>query len=403
MKSFLSFLVVAVIVLIVLVQFVAVPKAESIIQSQLNDFGFKHTRIEGSKIAPTGLTIKKLTLDKDEFSVLEDVKITVFWPALIIEKEIDKIEISKASLSSTLEEVYKKTLFDELPIKQLAKIDAKKITLKNLSWDIGTANKAYRIEASAYVVKEGDVSKLSAHIKAEQQALRFDVRLNGDVSVQSSHIEASVEGFDLKLEGFNINRASGWFDFKDAKNGEEVSSQLIASSGDLFGLPLQDIQWTLGRDEKSYPVIFRAKASGIDGVNVAIDTHASVEIPNQMFHAVLSIQDTVKFRDYLGAHNISNDNLNSFFSGDEGSLVKFVYLPERRFAGGPYPLSLEVEEGGKRSATGTVLLYPNNFDVRGTIEGEDKKLQSIQQLFSLSEENLSNKSLRLTGSAKDYL
>ena len=76
------------------------------------------------------------------------------------------------------------------------------------------------------------------------------------------------------------------------------------------------------------------------------------------------------------------------------------YTPEKRFADGPIPFHLTAEEfKTNRKANGTVLIYPDQMDMRGTLNGNSDILNLISIIFGL--EKTENDLIRIDKNLKN--
>ncbi len=76
--------------------------------------------------------------------------------------------------------------------------------------------------------------------------------------------------------------------------------------------------------------------------------------------------------------------------------AEMSYMPEKRFAGGPLPFDVTLNE----DLSGAVLIYPDSLDVRGTINAEQNTIGYLKHLFSIPEENMAENVIRLDSNLK---
>ncbi len=403
MKIFLISLFVTIVFMIAVIQFLAVPKLESLVEQELNDLGIAYVDIESSQIRLTGLFIRRLTLGQEKLSTLENIEITLFWPSFFFKREIDQIVVGKAFVSSTIQNIYQDAMLRRFSLSKIANLNINRIKVNNLIWNFEGNHSAYQVNTIFLLVKKANKFSLNGRLLASQNGLEFDINLSGSLAKGRSRIKASIEALSFAGSQFKVNRASGWIDYTEGHDVKrEVAGQITSGSGKLFTLPLQAMQLTLGSQDGVYPLIFRAQALGYQGVDLAIDTHLATEISKQLFSMVLSVQDTAQFQDYLIEHDVQDEKFFPLFPTAKMTRAKLQYIPERRFAGGPYPLSLSIQQEAQNFLNGTILLYPQSLDVRGSIEGEYAYLSAFTDLLDLSDSNLSENVMRLDDNIKSF-
>ena len=77
MKRLLLFLVFLIALSIGAIFFIAIPKIEKNLEASLKEIGFKYIVIDSTAVNPTGISISQITLDKENFSKAENIKINL--------------------------------------------------------------------------------------------------------------------------------------------------------------------------------------------------------------------------------------------------------------------------------------------------------------------------------------
>lgn len=394
-KILFSFLILGAL-LIGAIYFYALPKAKQEIVERVTDLGYKDATIEDASINLGGLSIGKIGLDKDGFSYIEDISVKLFWPSYLVHRDIDLIAVGKVQIAS-LSENWKSLLSYQrgLDLSPLAKISAKKIDIKKIIWDTSSPQGAIRVEVEGIIEKQDNKNIIKAVVHAAQHQLTFDSQWSGEFDVDNNiELEATIDQIGINYAPLALHRGTGWFSYRQNEEAINLSGQLDSGSGKLFNVPINDINLTIGKKDDYYPILFRANASGIKNVSFATDINYSKIQEKNVFDISLNIENLATFISYLKTLKIINSNV--VVKPDETNVL-LHYLPEKRFADGPLPFDLLVNDDTAKMLQGTFLIYPDSLDIRGTAEGKTDFLTTLQSVFKIAPEDINGDVLRING------
>lgn len=403
MKRFLIILTFFCAMIIGAVFIVAIPKAEKNIQAAINDLGFKTVQIEGTEFNLTGITIEHISLDNDGFNSISNLKANIFWPQYLFKSKINAIwieEIKFSAVPSDMRYVLKK-------IGTTSKnISIENIEVSKIIFDLAVSNYALRFEGNINIKNEDNGQKLiKANIFAQQYELSFNSEWSGtiDASTNNVEIDSIIEDLKINLQPLALNRGNGWLSYISKDNESTLSAQLDTGNGEIFSIPAKNISLIVGQDKAGYPVMFRANMAGIDNVQFTSDIHYAHNPAERKFSATLQIPDKNQFFDYLKTQNIISKNTETPSSNIKQIDTLLSYMPDKRFADGPLPFDISVKADFKDNLSGTFLIYPDSFDIRGTTEANTDMLDILNALISIPKENIADNVIRLDRNLKSLM
>lgn len=385
--------------------FVALPKAKSVIEKSLKDVGFTHVKIEKAQIKPFGLSIKKIILDKEGFSHISDLDAQFFWPAYLFQSSIETLTIGEINIVSITDNV--KSVFyltQKLNLSGLVNIPTNTLQARKISWETKTSEGILNFEGAITVQGNQDERIIQASLKTNQKQIGFDSQWTGSINNEGAILaDGKVHSLHVDYGPLKINRANGWMLYKEDEKDISFSSQMEAGNGKFFDVPINNISLLIGHEEDRRPILFRADASGIEDVRLVVDIDWSEKMENEAMVATLNVDNLSDFLKYL--KNLELVNINAEEISDSFSDTDFMlsYMPEKRFADGPLPFELIVNETSKEAVNGTLLIYPDTLDVRGTTKTNKKFLDLFQELMTISDENITDNVIRLEGNIKSLI
>lgn len=385
------------------IQFIALPKAKNSIQNYLTSVGFKNAKINNIQFMINGINIPKITLDKENFNTASNIKAEIFWPSYLLNSKIKSIDVETLKISSVInnsKDVFAyKYIFNTAKINNLA---SQNIKIKKITWDIATPKSALRLEGDLTLKQTNNTKEIIGSLNAAQHELTLTSKWSGIIKSDGTFsVEGIYNGLGINTNALKLNRGTGWVTLNDQSKTKDIAAQLDAGSGNLFGVPIKNISFILSQDNESYPVSLRANAAGIDNVNLYGDFKVSPDIQKQSFDLALEMHNPNQFIHYLKQENVlKNNTIPKEYSKEETNII-LAYKPENRFADGPFPFSLHVQQSSKNVLNGTFLIYPNNLDVRGTAQGEKDILSLLQTLFSIDEKNITDENIRFDENIKN--
>lgn len=408
MRYFLVALIVGIIALAASVYFVAIPKAEEMFLTQMKEMGFETVSVSKTTPHLTGMRFDDISLDGEGFNKIEHVEISTFWPLFLIRRNVDRLEFNMVELMFSDEDIQHhmpvqyiqnfSNLVRELPVSHLS--------LKNIILSVPINGEVYRFLITGVASQTSDEkTDVFFLIEAIQKNLRFKGNISGVITDTGEKYDVVLSDLFMSIPFVKFSRADGWVSYSSNQETEVFGGQLMAGSGVVFDLPIQDVQLNFGKHNNYVPVVVRARSSGSDSARIMIDAQFSHDMERQKLEAHLAVDNRREFIQFLEAYGQDEATLiNWLTSGSSDFQTSFEYLPDRRFPGGPYPVQLEtLEQNGNIPMNGTILLYPETLDLRGTITGDDNALTFLRTLLRLPMSFHADQSLRLDGSLNEFV
>lgn len=402
MKRFFLFLLLFILALAALIFFIALPKAKMHIENALKDAGFTYAQASEVHFKPTGMVVENINIDADGFSKITNLKANIFWPTYFFEKEIDSLNIQYVNIISSDSSLNDfPSLKRKLNLKQLDKHQIQKVSVNHISWDFPLYNYAIRVEGNLDISRDSQGKKISMNIDARQHELTFSTKWKGRVNDNGDHfLNSTIEGFQLNLPSLSLHRSTGWFSYKNENDTTDLSGQLDAGSGAIFNLPAKNISFILGKNDQFYPVIIRAYAAGIENVRMSSDIQLSKETIYQNGQIKVTIPNFQKFLDYLKSQKIINI---SPIATSEQVDMSIALMPKRRFAGGPLPFKVKITRALNPELEGTLLIYPDTLDVRGSMKTNDDFIGIIKSLTPVNDNQIKENIIHLDTNLKPLI
>ena len=384
---------------------VALPKAESNLENYLQTLGFEKVTIGRTSLTLTGLRAKNITLDQDGLNTIDQLQAELFWPAYLINNKIDSMIIEKLSIMSVIDDI--QSLFShkqKLKIFNIPNIPINKLNIKKIIWDIASPQGAIRLESAVLIATKNSQKQLLAFITANQHQLSFTSQWQGHFDDKNGvQLDGTFDDVRINYEPVRMSRGTGWLSYNINDEINNFSAQLDAGNGTVFGIPSKNISVLIGQEKTHRPILFRAQASGIKGVDLTADLHLSSDPEHTSFSGSLQIKNMFDFVKHFKTLN-PQKNINANAFKDIKQLDILVnYLNERRFSGGPLPFDIKVKRDLKPDSSGTFLIYPDSLDIRGTIESNKKLINAFQPLLGISKKHISDNTIRLEGNIKSGL
>lgn len=404
MKKLLLIPTVLLICMVGIIFLIAIPKIEKDITTHLQTFGFKDIIIEETRVGLTNISIDNIALDTKHSNRIKNINLNINWLNYLFNNQIKSIRIEELNLTNTTTNIgtllsYKKNI----NFKKLSAIPANKIQIKKVLWETVTPQGVFNFDASILIQKEDDKHKLTAFINTNQDKLSFLSQWSGTIDNNNNlQIEGTFNDFKIAHHTTEIHRGTGWMTYQETNEKSTIAGQVDAGSGKIFSIPANNIALIIGQEEDHYPILLRAQASGIPDVRLTMDMHYTNKIENQSFETTLSIKKPTIFFDYLEKQNIVHKKIKRNNYNNVPTNLTLSYLPEKRFADGPIPFNISVKQDLKDTMSGTFLIYPDSFDIRGTAEVTPPLLELIQSLWTIKEDNISGDVIRIDGNLKSF-
>lgn len=407
MRYFIVALIIGIIALGASVYFVAIPKAEQMFLTRLKEFGFETVSVSITTPHLTGIRFEDISLDDEGINKIERAEIFVFWPSLLFGQYVDRLEFDTVDLLFSEENIQQGLSFQQIGgVSDIVRsLPVGHLSLRNVIVSFVVNDQLYRFLITGVTSDAGEHIDIFFLVEAIQKKVRFKSSIMGWVDDTSEKYDVELSQLFIDIPFVKFNRTDGWISYHNNEGEEVFGGQLMAGSGVVFDLPIQDVQLNFGKHGDSFPVVFRTASSGSDSARLMVDAEFSHDIERQKLAVHLSVDDRREFVQFLEAYGQDEATLINWLASSSADFkTSFEYLPDRRFPGGPYPVHLEtLQEDGLVPMNGTILLYPETLDLRGTITGEDDALTFLRTLLSLPMSFHADQSLRLDGSLNEFM
>jgi hypothetical protein len=273
-----------------------------------------------------------------------------------------------------------------------------KIDVKNIIIDLALRTKALRFEGDFHFYNN---NAFKGTLNGLQHDLSFDAVFAGTINseTQKLSLDTSMQDLKINIPPVKVARGQGWFSFTHENKKNHFGAQIDAGSGSFFNIPMTNLTLLIGQDDKGYPVLFRSGIAGLDNAKLTSDFFYTRDALSRKFNAQLYIPDHDNFVTLLKSQNLIKESKDLSTLDTQDYNVTINYMTEKRFAGGPLPFDLSLNN----QLEGTLLIYPDSYDVRGTVETEEDLLNYLRVLFNISDKNISDNVIRLDSNLKSLV
>lgn len=264
--------------------FLTMPSATEKVGKQLAPMGFSLTGFEAIKSRPGKITVEKLALDADGFSMIGKIESEGNATYPLIGKP-ERITISDLQLTGEWNEETGLTFAGWSVPPQIMnnQQNVSRIILNNGIIDLDTPAGAIRLEVNGESAMHPDKQHLSlfnAHLSGKQLQLILDTNIKGNW--QPNHglsLEAEIREGRLNLEHLNATRISGWISMEPIEGTliPEVSGQLQAGQFGNDGLILQNVSFTFDGPLNNPHTIINASLGGFPTATLLLETQTKPE------------------------------------------------------------------------------------------------------------------------------
>ncbi|MCI5061160.1 MAG: hypothetical protein MRY79_08855 [Alphaproteobacteria bacterium] len=350
------------------------------------------------------MKIDTITSNKPHKISIQNLEAQISWPQFLANGQIKTLSVEKYETDQKF--------FDlSSPPKEVSLPDIEEITIKNFVWRLGVPkyflsqqepidlNGKLHIEQN----QENDTHTIKATIHSNHKSLSFISQWDSMFEQKKLlSLNGSLEQIQFRNKFLTINRGSGWISFQHDKDDNlSLSGQIESGSGKIFGFPCNDLNLIASlHPNKTQEFSFQTNASGYPGIKLSISSKLDLEKEEEN-RASLSLStnsenDVTKYLTNLfPEQNTKLDFLSEEFLNALPTSITIDYLPERKFAGGPFPFELSAQKHKKETLSSTFLIYPKETNLRGNIEGDEATLKLITKIFDLSEEDIVGGNLKL--------
>lgn len=369
---------------------IALPHAEKAVEMHLTNLGFPQAQVNKATIKPTGLSFDTIQLDRDGFNTINNMDVTLFWPSYIVKRQIDGIKISAINLLMTERDI-RRTIRRLTKINEFISLPAHNIAIENIDVSMTAGKTSLRFNCALNITHDNDKHHLTGQLNASQYDLSFTSQWTGLINKNEEilEIDGNIEGLNIKSNALAVNRGVGWVSYHAHGADNILGAQFDAGSGQIFNLPANSINVTIGQDETSYPVLLRSQLSGVNDTVFNADFAYHTDVTKRDFLSVLSIANQKEFLEHLVSLNFIESAPKTI---DNNALdILLNYEPEKRFPAGPLPFSLS----SNQNFEGTILFYPDSYELRGTLQADENNMNILKDIFDISDENITDNVIRL--------
>lgn len=401
MKKFILILSFFIALLVASIFILAIPKAEREIETQLSALGFKKIIIEQTRPTLTGLTFPNVKLDQDGFSALKNLKIQIFWPTYFFNRTVRNISIEEISFSVLPKEL-RQVIKHHKNIQKIQNFSKHNITIDKIIIDLALKQKALRFVGNLKLLKRENSHAISANLEGLQNDIAFLSNWSGEINSESGKLQLDgvITDFKINTPPLNINRGQGWVSYGVTTANTNLAMQLDAGNGKLFGLPAKNISLLMGQDTNGYPIVFRSDIASLEEAKFSSDFYYTKDPAKRTFSANVNIPNQTALITLLKNQSVI-DSSKTIDVKDVKSLQGSInYTPEKRFAGGPLPFDIQLNQ---KDLTGALLIYPDSFDVRGTMQGTTNIVGYLSNLLNIPDHNVTDETIRIDSNLKSLI
>ncbi len=401
-----KFLTLNVLIFIGLIIYLILPgKIETRFENKLQEFGFPHANIEKTTLGFKTVIFQNITLDKDGQNKIKRLKAKGNWLSFVTGNNIKTIEITGLDSTSKINRPSPLLwLKNKSYLERIHALPIDKITIEDAKFNLIVKNKQITLNSRALVQQKDADKDITFTLKSASSDLDLDSHWTATLKQNAMlQLNSDIKSVKFHSDPLKINRGAGWLSFDTSTTPASISGQLEAGSGDLLDTPIKNISFLIGQSDDSYPLLFRADASGVDGVELAADLDLTGSSEDYKFTTSLNIKNGKDFIDYMQTtHEKDLSGLRNINSLDNAEIL-LTYLSERRFSDGPLPFELSIVQKENEILNGHVLIYPKSLDVRGTAQTYNGIKDLLIPLLNIPSEKISGDVIRLDGNISNIL
>jgi len=388
MRRFLLSLLTLIILSVIGLYFIVLPGIKKDITQALEGNHFENIQISGTKLSVSGLDINKITGNN---LIAQNIELKLYWPTYIFNRKVDNIEIEELTLNSNI----------NFSNQNTAPLIKRKLALMDISSIPDLTIRSLSIQLSALTNVKGNLEKTENTIKGQFNANNENLSFQSEWSLEKDN-QSNVTKFFTDIQNLNIknkyiavNRGKGWFSYESDKD-TKINSQLESGSGSLLNAPLNNINFLIGKDTENHTLLLRANASGNPDITLKTDAEWSNDFDISLLKTYITFPSFKTLDTYLLNNKLITKALSLDITSPSNEIT-IEYLPERRFAQGPYPLKLKSSAENKYNLSGNILIYPDSYDVRGTLNGAEDVIKFMNDSLPINHQKVSSDTIRLEG------
>lgn len=263
--------------LVALTVFVVLPMtSQANVKSILKDGGFASARVKDISKIPGGFNLSGVTLDKDEFSTIDNVTLRSSPDGQVL--SIDKIVLTgdwTQALAPDISGWSPRGGFESLSrAMKKNKIQTILLTGGQLDVKIPLAG-LVRLEAKGQITRMPDGAvRLQAVLWSVQQQLQAEINVNGEFTPDGlASIDFEVAEGRLNLATLAATRLGGWLIMNktNATAPWTISAQVVAGTARLHGIPLNGLTFSTQGSLQDSTITLQAGGAENDKTAFAVD------------------------------------------------------------------------------------------------------------------------------------
>ncbi|MFA5592008.1 MAG: hypothetical protein WC989_01675 [Micavibrio sp.] len=372
--------------------------ARAKMEDKLRGAGYPQARIHEISISSSAIEAHDIKLDQFGFDEIKLLHADLSWPSFLLHGTLKGMSLSGIHIgrdSTNLAPGFKKLM------QSLLTLPDYRITLGGVTLDVTTDVGELRLTMDASVDTGGtdSVRTIRASIHSEQYQLGFKSDWTGTLD-KNGNLDLAAELVDgrLNMGPLRISRFNGWIGANLTDGRHSIETQLEAGSANLMNVPLHNLSLIASHNDGSNNVIVRSGLSGMPDVLFTADYLKPGDTAS--FQSVLSGQNLGMLLDYIeeatGHQKVIRDALVN--AGMFRMTLDFDAA--KRFVGGPLPFVIALQMNGEPSLSGNALLYPDTFDLRGSLETSEELATALQNYFKIPPSMMRQNYIRLDGNIR---
>ncbi len=375
--------------------------AKTRVESMLNEAGFRHVKIDNLSVSPMGFEAKDIALDEFGFDKINTLAAKVNWPAFLMTgKSPNVLDIRGMSISRKSD-----TLSYGIRgiAENLTKIEDFTLTLSDLTLDVSTPFGDIRAVLNAIIQPvEKDTHEIKATFVANQYQLGFTSDWQGKLQKGGKlDLAGNFTEGRMNLGPLRLSRSNGWLALSMTETGYSVQNQFEAGAATFMDVPLQSLSIVNDLSSEKSNSIVRAGISGMPDILFTADYIRNLE--DQSLTAILKGKNLGGFLDFIEEQTKTQKSISEELLALRDFQITGQFQPDKRFVGGPLPFGIVMTSVDEKIMDGNILIYPDTFEVRGSLETTEEMAQALQSYFKIPSEQVKQNFIRLDGDAKKLL
>ena len=369
------------------------------ITAQLAASGFRHATIDSVSAGPRRTEASTITLDRQNIDKVKSISISRGW--LPFGGKDADIIINAPDIYRHVPHVNALLpAITGLSRDALVKLPQGKLVINGGRVSVSSPMGDFQFLFNVILDAPDDNNRraVTAMVRSDQTTLDFESNWGGWIEADGTMlIDTRLPEIKAQIGAFRLTRGNGWLSLSNVGDYPALTGQIESGAAVLGQMPLQDVSLTLDIERDSINIIGRSRASGVAHTMLSMD--AILDAQTQTIEFSLSAADPAAFFAYLdSALSRPSDALRKAFSDKKNLFAAITYQPTKRFASGPYPFDLRSTLNNKEIASGTFLVYPETFDMRGSAKIEPDYLSGVTSYFKVPKDIISGDYIRMDAS-----